>query len=368
MDRDTANLLGSPDIANSILAKIAMADVFVADVSIVLSSPTRHMPNPNVLVEIGYAVAELGWNNVLLVQNVAFGGPEVLPFDLRGRRTVVYDTSGDSTRAEIRGQLQGRLEIALRDALANGTARGLPSGRDANLWWGKWELNVVDTFGGELFIREVGPTGFLFELKVFHGSHSGQITAYARIVSNDLAYSRIENDEDEADGEIVFRRKGGDGRRIIDIEETMPCVRYRGVRAYFGGRFTKRYEPWFDAGYMNELEIMRLYLLVGVHIDGLRRCTGDIGETKCLDADIHGKAVWGGVAGLYTDMESIVLYDEEGRLWAAYIDESLVRYFTNVPTYRMRLPETIEHWRSRFPEKKIIYCDPVLMSSSWAES
>lgn len=33
LDRDTANLAGTPDIAQSILAKIAIADVFVADVT-----------------------------------------------------------------------------------------------------------------------------------------------------------------------------------------------------------------------------------------------------------------------------------------------------------------------------------------------
>lgn len=61
LDRDTANLAGSPDIANSILAKIAVSDVFVADVSVVNAGAARPSPNPNVLVELGCAIAELGW-------------------------------------------------------------------------------------------------------------------------------------------------------------------------------------------------------------------------------------------------------------------------------------------------------------------
>lgn len=79
LDRDTANLAGAPDIANSILAKIAVSDVFVADVSIVNPGAARPSPNPNVLLELGYAIAELGWENIILVQNGAFGGPRFAP-------------------------------------------------------------------------------------------------------------------------------------------------------------------------------------------------------------------------------------------------------------------------------------------------
>jgi hypothetical protein len=117
LDRDTANLAGAPDIAHSILAKIDVSDVFVADVSIINADAARPTPNPNVLIELGYAVAQLGWGKVILVQNGAFGGPELLPFDLRGRRTVVYEASDRSNRAEGRSLLQGRLESGLRAVL-----------------------------------------------------------------------------------------------------------------------------------------------------------------------------------------------------------------------------------------------------------
>ena len=44
----------------------------------------------------------------------------------------------------------------------------------------------------------------------------------------------------------------------------------------------------------------------------------------------------------------------EGQLWAAYIDEEVVRYFTTEPKYKTTLPATMEHWRERFKEKKVI--------------
>jgi hypothetical protein len=54
VDRDTAGVPGSPAIADSIYAKIAEADVFVADVTIVNpAAPERWTLNPNILVELG---------------------------------------------------------------------------------------------------------------------------------------------------------------------------------------------------------------------------------------------------------------------------------------------------------------------------
>ncbi len=46
----------------------------------------KAMPNPNVLLELGYAAAKLGWDRLVLVMNTNYGHPEELPFDLRNRR------------------------------------------------------------------------------------------------------------------------------------------------------------------------------------------------------------------------------------------------------------------------------------------
>lgn len=356
MDRDTADQAGTPDIAASILAKIAMSDVFVADVSIVNSAADgRLTPNPNVLLELGYAIAELGWDNVLLVQNGSFGGPELLPFDLRGRRTVVYEAADGFERAAVRGLLQGRLEGALRSALQPTATGSLPTGRTANLWWGPWEFGEGTTYGGHFFIREVGAQGFLFDLSVHHGAHMGSLTNVARIVSDDLAYCRVPNGDNGEVGEIMFRRSLRDGRRTIEVEETAPCSYYRGMRAHFGGRFERGREPWFDAGFMNELDMARLYALTGPHLEKMRSRTGDIGQSNNLDENLPATVVWGGIAGLYTVMQSIVMLDGRGRLWCAYIDDDKVRYFTNVSEWKKTLPTTVEQWRSNFMEKEVVF-------------
>src|SRR5271168_81681 len=74
IDRDTQGVPGAPDISKTIFQKIAAADVLVADVSIVgVIEGGRPTPNPNVLIELGYALHALGDERVVLVLNLAFG-------------------------------------------------------------------------------------------------------------------------------------------------------------------------------------------------------------------------------------------------------------------------------------------------------
>ena len=120
VDRDTQNVPGSPDIASTIFTKITNADIFVADVSIVTrGEQMRPGPNPNVLIELGYALRALGHERVILVFNKAFGKLEELPFDLRMRRILSYEMPKEAKeRAPERKQLREQLEEALRAALS----------------------------------------------------------------------------------------------------------------------------------------------------------------------------------------------------------------------------------------------------------
>jgi hypothetical protein len=120
IDRDTEGIAGSPEIASTIFAKIDASDIVVADVSIVSdSSAKRQTPNPNVMIEVGFALKALNFERVILVFNNAFGTIESLPFDLRMRRLVVYSAGAEETdRATARKVLAGKLEGALRSALS----------------------------------------------------------------------------------------------------------------------------------------------------------------------------------------------------------------------------------------------------------
>lgn len=112
LDHDTKGVRGSPDIARTILEKIANSTVFVGDVTIVGKSPDkvgnegtkpgRPLINSNVAIEYGYAMHKLGDNAIVGVMNEAFGKPENLPFDIIHKRWPIrYHLVEGATKAEI---------------------------------------------------------------------------------------------------------------------------------------------------------------------------------------------------------------------------------------------------------------------------
>lgn len=120
IDRDTQGVAGAPNIATAIFQKIDSADIFVADVSIIGSVKKRAVPNPNVLIELGYALKALGHERIVLVLNTAFGKVEKLPFDLRMHRTLTYDCPESMTdRSEVKKNLTKSLKSALHTGFSH---------------------------------------------------------------------------------------------------------------------------------------------------------------------------------------------------------------------------------------------------------
>src|SRR5580658_3386196 len=76
VDRDTKNVPGSPPIVETIFGKIDKAAVFVPDLTFVgIRADGRPTPNPNVLIEYGWALKSLGHGRIVPVMNTAFGIP-----------------------------------------------------------------------------------------------------------------------------------------------------------------------------------------------------------------------------------------------------------------------------------------------------
>ncbi|MGQ0600697.1 MAG: hypothetical protein ACT4QE_03260, partial [Anaerolineales bacterium] len=119
IDRDTAGVPGSPNIAQTILTKIDQSQIIVCDVSIINSTgKSRPTPNPNVLIELGYALKALGPDRVLMVMNTEFGEPESLPFDLKMNRVVTYKVAkGAADKSVERKTLEAKLEMGIRSIM-----------------------------------------------------------------------------------------------------------------------------------------------------------------------------------------------------------------------------------------------------------
>jgi len=111
IDRDTKGVGGSPSIPDTILAKIRQADVFVYDATLAYTLP-RLAPNPNVMLELGYALAVLGERRVIALMNSPTATvPGDMPFHLRHRRFPIrYDLIEQSKSVWTYGMTTARLD------------------------------------------------------------------------------------------------------------------------------------------------------------------------------------------------------------------------------------------------------------------
>ncbi|MES5322796.1 hypothetical protein [Alcaligenes phenolicus] len=163
IDHDTKGERGMADIATTILNKIADAAVFVADLTPIAKSPEgKWLPNPNVMIELGWAMHRPGWERVIGILNMASGAKvEDLPFDIRQRRVVTFVLSEDADkqiRAATRVKLVKELKEALRinleeradDLAATATIVGVAAKSDNYSIWASAgdTLTHNDAFGG----------------------------------------------------------------------------------------------------------------------------------------------------------------------------------------------------------------------------
>lgn len=114
LDESTRDVPGSPDITNTILSKIEKSSIFICDISSILKSNNKEIPNPNVLFELGYAMRCLGDENIIMIFNEVSGNIKDLPFDLKQKRLFTYKLDSNSCKSNIKKELEGRLEDAIK--------------------------------------------------------------------------------------------------------------------------------------------------------------------------------------------------------------------------------------------------------------
>ncbi|MCB0518991.1 MAG: nucleotide-binding protein [Lewinellaceae bacterium] len=93
LDEATRDISGSPNIPQTIFSKIDESDIFVCDLTTINNDATedkRKTPNPNVLVELGYAVSTLGWERIIILFNKNYGSFNDLPFDIDRHRATSF--------------------------------------------------------------------------------------------------------------------------------------------------------------------------------------------------------------------------------------------------------------------------------------
>lgn len=114
-DEATKGMTGSPNIVTTLFSKIDECDFFIADISLCyaeIQKNEKKSPNPNVMLELGYAVKTLGWERVLCLCNVDYG--EEYPFDIAHNRITRYSLEG-KTKKEIASELTKIIFRNIRD-------------------------------------------------------------------------------------------------------------------------------------------------------------------------------------------------------------------------------------------------------------
>lgn len=166
LDRDTKDLPGTPAIADSILDKINNSKLFICDLTITTESfnkkcELKSSPNPNVLIELGYAVAKLGWEKVITVMNSEYGDPEKLPFDLKHRRfPITYNLPSTFNKKYFeteRKKLSGTIASAIKTSLAGTLQESIPHPKD---------IRVVEELEQILFHWNIYLTSFFASMKL----------------------------------------------------------------------------------------------------------------------------------------------------------------------------------------------------------
>lgn len=133
-DRATEGLTGSPDITESIFSKIDDADLFIADLSIVnkfivqdedenTEENRKFTPNPNVLLETGYAARALSWDRVICLFNQQYGNPNDFPFDIDHRRMTPYQFKQSTREDEKKRIVKIIADTVLQLIVAGGVKR-----------------------------------------------------------------------------------------------------------------------------------------------------------------------------------------------------------------------------------------------------
>jgi hypothetical protein len=196
-----------PGVTDTILRKICSSDVFVWDATIIATRP-RPSPNANVLFELGFAVAVLGWGRIIGVMNDGTGfGPDALPFDVRHRRWPVrYKLtrwSSSTTRKAAKKSLEGVLAEAIETALKEPRGGALRADIDllaarrlwtviSSNWLRNWhegrmsliqyeERRFLDVFNGYIRMAELPECSFSDERLA--GLHRGLLAAVHKYLS-----------------------------------------------------------------------------------------------------------------------------------------------------------------------------------------
>lgn len=234
-----------------------------------------------------------------------------------------------------------------------GRLREVAGGRTAAAtgpWQGKWELDSrAESVGGALDITGSGPA-YHFSLAANNGANTGALEGDFTVANG---HASFRGGEDAPACRLDFALNGQ--RLTLDQHQT-DCGAGMGV--YFGGT----YLPAHVAATQPKPDLASMKLLDAAQNDAARRLLGkDDYETLLFTANLCGgiddkdglgaKVTDCFVRGLANTNAAIVMA-KGAQLWVGLLvfdqrNQSRMRYYTNVPSWKQKLPRTIQAWHDR---------------------
>ncbi|HEY8562709.1 MAG TPA: hypothetical protein VIL74_20195 [Pyrinomonadaceae bacterium] len=232
------------------------------------------------------------------------------------------------------------------------SAFALPvSARKLYSWGGAWSVPSRFT-PSTLTIETISATSFRFEIEATNGANTGEIAGVAGIRGNRAVFDdrQSKNEEEKRGCRLTFTHRGS----FIDVEMTDKCLGYAGSGVYFANKYYKG-KPKARENDFVKLEVFpdktlddRFRALVGGDYEKFLDSFHQIFPEDDLDG-FGAKTFSACVRGICPYSAGIVMYDRQGRIWAAVLDDNgggeiSANYYTNAPEWREKPPQTIERW------------------------
>lgn len=219
-------------------------------------------------------------------------------------------------------------------------------------WEGDWNRTNSGMFNQAILsISNETPESFDFTIDSSSGGNVGQVSGKAGIKGDRASYK-----DEKYGAQLTFLMRDG----LLIVEENDEAMHYGGMGVFFKGEYVrgeirKTEETLHSMGIFEDKEQDTLFRkLVGDSYGSFVGSSQLVYEEEDLDG-FGAKVYHGGVRGLYTIMENIIMITPDGRIWAAVIEGDQVSYFTNDLLYFNKLPKTVEKWREHFKDKKVVF-------------
>ena len=222
-----------------------------------------------------------------------------------------------------------------------------------NRWFGNWEIeSSFLCYGGILKITSVYNNSFNFNLTVIHGAHMGDLDGKANILSNNEA-QYISDEVYNEDGKcaITFSKFND----VIQVHENLGCRSFHGMRVRYDGDYKLKKDVFYDRIELNDVLLSKIYdELSEKYFEEFLKCICDIHIEDNLDP-FDANVITTGVAGMYLDYQSILMYTETNEVYGAFLHDDInVYYFTSDMRYKIEKPRTIEKWLVKFETREVI--------------